>query len=400
MRRDPIAFYGCKDEYIDLEPVILPLTARVLRTGQMLQTPEVEAFEGRVAEMSGTAHAVAVGSGTDALFFALVSLGIGAGDEVLVPAISFLASATSVLRTGARPVFVDIDRNCQLDLVHAAALVTPQTRALLVVDLFGGMGNPTRVEVFAAEHGVAIVEDFAQSFGASYAGRRSGSIGVVSATSFDPTKVIGAPGSGGALVTNDGHLAARVRALRLHGKHGNRFVEMGYNSQLPSWTAAVLSLKLDRHAVWMARRTAVAKIYTSAFAGLPLALPHWDAPALHVWHKFVLFTEARDALREHLKAGGVPTMIHYATPLFAEPLFANTQDPTQFPGAVRHARQALSLPIHSYLSDDEARYVADAVTQFLVEGRRTFVVPPRPASAFPGTQRPPPHPPESHVRSK
>lgn len=365
---DPIAFYGCKSEYLDLERLILSVTSRVLRTGQVLQAPEVEAFERRVAEMAGTEHAVAVGSGTDALFFALVSLNIGAGDEVLVPAISFLASATSILRTGACPVFVDVDKNCQLDLAHAAALVTERTRAVVVVDLFGGMGNPACVEVFASEYRLLIVEDFAQAFGASYNGRRSGSIGIVGATSFDPTKVIGAPGSGGALATNDERIATRVRALRLHGKHGKHFVEMGYNSQLPSWTAAVLSLKLDFHSDWTAKRTAVAEIYKSAFAELPIDLPCWDAAVAHVWHKFVIFTEARDTLRERLAAVGVPTMIHYATPLFAEPLFNNTQDPSQFPGAVRHARQALSLPMHSYLADNEAHYIADAVTQFFRAG--------------------------------
>jgi dTDP-4-amino-4,6-dideoxygalactose transaminase len=365
MRSDPITFYGCRDEYRELEPRILSLTAGVLGTGHMLQSPEVERFEHRVAEMAGTEYAVAVGSGTDALFFSLLSLGIGAGDDVLVPAISFVASATSILRTGARPVFVDIDLDCQLDLGHAAALVTARTRALVLVDLFGGMGNPIPVEEFAAKYGLRIVEDFAQAFGASYAGRRSGSIGVVGATSFDPTKVIGAPGSGGALVTNDLSIAERVRSLRLHGKHGKRFVELGYNSQLPSWTAAVLSLKLECHAAWTARRAALAGLYMSAFEGLALTLPNWDGSVAHVWHKFVLFTEARDELRSYLATVGVPTMIHYATPLFAEPVFANTQDRSQFPGANRHARQALSLPIHSYLDNEEAHHIASAVKNFL-----------------------------------
>jgi len=361
---DPIAFYACKAEYADLEAQILPLTARVLATGQMLQGPEVTAFEARVAAMAGTQHAVAVGSGTDALFFALLTQNIGAGDEVLVPAISFLASATAILRTGATPVFVDIDSNCALDLAHAATLVTPQTRALVIVDLFGAMADPAPVEAFAAAHNLAIIEDFAQAFGASYNDRRSGSIGTASATSFDPTKVIGAPGSGGALVTNDARVATRVRGLRLHGKQGSSFVEMGYNSQLPSWTAAILALKLDHHAAWTARRRAVAQIYQTAFADLPLTLPQHAVAADHVWHKFVLFCEARDALAAHLAAASIPTMIHYATPLYAEPLFANPQNPAHFPGANRHARTALSLPIHSYLSDAQAHSVAATVRQF------------------------------------
>jgi dTDP-4-amino-4,6-dideoxygalactose transaminase len=357
---DAIEFAGCRREHLEMAEPLAVRVAEVLATGQMLQGPEVAAFEGQIAEACQRRHAVCVGSGTDALFFALVALGIGPGDEVLTPDVSFIASAAAVLRTGAAPVFVDIDASCNLDLDRAAEVITERTRALLFVQLFGGMGDPVRIEAFAREHGLLVVEDAAQSFGARFAGRACGSVSILS---FDPMKVLSAPGSGGALLTDDGDLARRARRLRYHGKAQDRYLELGYNSQLPSLAAAVLSLKLERQPAWTARRRAIAELYRESFADLPIELPVRDPAVDHVWHKFTLRVAARDDLMGWLKAAGVPTLVHYPRPFHREDLFRSDRQ-ADFPRADHHAAHTLSLPIHAQLSDGELGRVVDAVAGF------------------------------------
>ncbi len=359
-----IDFFGCVGDYAELSAAMLDRTAAVLASGQVLGGPDVARFEARVATLAGRKHAVAVGSGTDALFFALLGAGIEPGDEVLVPAISFVASASAILRARARPVFVDIGSDVAIDLDRAAQLITPATRALVHVHLFGAMSDPERAERFAARYRIALVEDYAQSFGASYSGRPAGSLGIASATSFDPTKVVGAPGSGGALVTNDPAIAARARRLRLHGQSENGFVELGFNSQLSSVGAAILNLKLERHAEWTQRRAAIATRYISGLADLPIALPPVDAQVLHVWHKFIVLTEQRDALAMALEAQGIPFRVHYDRPLPKEELFDVAQKDADFPNALDYCRRTLSLPIHTHLSDDEVDRVIAAVRAF------------------------------------
>ena len=362
--KSSIDFFGCAGDYAELSAAMLDRTAAVLASGRVLGGPDVAMFEAQVATLASREHAVAVGSGTDALFFALLGAGIHPGDEVLVPAISFVASASAILRVGARPVFVDIGPDIAIDLDRAAQQITPATRALVHVHLFGAMNDPEAPEQFAAQHGIALVEDYAQSFGSSYAGRPAGSLGIASAASFDPTKVIGAPGSGGALVTDDPAIAARARRLRLHGRNENGFVELGFNSQLSSVGAAILNLKLERHGDWTQRRTAIATRYISALADLPIALPPVDPQVMHVWHKFIVLTEQRDALAMALKAQGIPFRVHYDRPLPKEQLFGIAQKDADFPNAFDYCRRTLSLPIHSHLGDDEVDHVIAAIRAF------------------------------------
>ncbi len=358
-----IEFAGCRREHAEMADVLGPLAVRILHSGQMLQGPEVADLEERLAAMCGRRHALCVGSGTDALFFALLALGLGSGDEVLVPDVSFIATAAAVVRTGARPVFVDVDEACLIDLDRAAEAVTPQTRAILVVQLFGAMADPARVKAFAETRGLHLLEDAAQAFGADFAGSPAGSAGDVSALSFDPMKVLSAPGSGGAVVTDDDRLATRVRRLRYHGREGGRYVEVGYNSQLPSLAAAVLLAKLDHHSAWTARRRQIAKGYAEALKGLPLEQPVVDERVAHTWHKFVIRCDARDQLSGHLKLKGVPTLVHYPRPFHREALFGARPD-NDFPRATDHAARALSLPIHAHLSDREADWITAAVRGF------------------------------------
>ena len=298
------------------------LMAEALAGGQALQGPPVATFEAALADRCGRRHAVAVGSGTDALFFALAAAGVGPGDEVLVPALSFIASGSCVLRLGAVPVFVDLDPWLLMDLDAARAALSPATRALIAVDLYGQTVAPGAFEAFAAEHGLTLVEDAAQALGARAEARPAGSIGSASCCSFDPTKTVAAPGSGGAVLCDDDGLAAAVRRLRWHGRDGaGRFAALGYNSQLPSAAAAVLQDKLAFDAAWTARRRAIAQAYDAALAGTPHR-PVGVAPGRdHVFHKYVVRSPERTALAARLAAAAVPTRVHYDRPLYREPMF-------------------------------------------------------------------------------
>ena len=284
---------------------------------------------------------------------------------MLVPDLTFISTVSAVLRSSAIPVFVDVDASCNLDLHHAAEKITPRSRAILFVQLYGGMTNSLQIEAFAEAHGLFVIEDAAQSFGARHGARKAGSTGHVGALSFDPTKVISAPGSGGAVVTDDPVVADRVRRLRFHGKEGDSILELGYNSQLPSLSAAILSVKLEQHQQWTEKRRSTAKFYDQTFADLPLARPSWDSNVFHIHHKYTIRTKVRDQLRAHLAAAGVPTQVHYAKPIHREPLFSGRNERDEdYPEATKISRETLSLPIHSHLTEGEVEQIAQTVRRF------------------------------------
>jgi dTDP-4-amino-4,6-dideoxygalactose transaminase len=307
---------------------------------------------------------VAVNSCSDALYFAFVALGIGPGDEVLVPDFSFAATASSVLRTGAVPVYVDIDEHYELDMEHAAELLAPATKALVLVDLYGRVGDVRAIESFVAEHGLALVEDAAQSLGGVRDGRPAGSAGAVSCYSFDPTKVVSAPGSGGAVLTDDDEIAWTVRALRQHGKApSGRFDHVGQNAQMSSIVAAVLSLKLEHEEEWLRARQAVAAAYTAALAPLAAKAPGIATDREHVFHKYVLRVEGRDEVRIALERRGIATLVHYSTALSALPFAARSPRRGGGERAARYAAEVLSLPVHPHLRGDEVERVCDALAE-------------------------------------
>jgi len=362
-----IPFFAAQRELAAHGRELLERMTDVLAGGQTLQGEQVSAFEDALARRLGRAHAVAVGSGTDALFFALRALDIGPGDEVLVPALSFIASASCVVRAGARPVFVDTCARHLLDLDSARANIKIKTRAVIAVDLFGQTPHVPALDEFAREHRLLVIEDAAQALGATHAG----AIGAVSCLSFDPTKPLAAPGSGGALLTDDAAIAARVRRLRWHGRdeHG-RYAELGYNSQLPEVSAAVLRHKLELEPGWRAARQAIAARYDAALAAMPaIQAPERGELTAHAFSKYVIRARDRDQLRERLARAGVPTRIHYARPLRHEPLFAGAAgddaatpgDARACPNAERATREVLSLPIHAFLHEREVDLVVEAL---------------------------------------
>lgn len=361
-----IPFFATEREFACHRQEILFHIENTLATGQFLQGPEVRDFEGRMASLSGRQYGVAVNSCTDALYFALQASGIQPGDEVLVPDFSFIASASCIGRLGAKPVFVDVGKTFNMDLEKASLFLTPKTKGLVFVHLYGLMADPKNVEAFAHQHNLILIEDAAQSVGATFKGRAAGSMGETSCISFDPTKPLSAPGSGGIILTNDPEVASHIRRLRYHGKAtSGEFIEFGHNSQMSTLTAAVLNFKLKHHAEWLARRRAIANYYVERLSDLDMELPIESKGVIHIYHKFVIRTSHRDSLKAFLAQNGIPTMIHYHLPLHLQPCFSSFHYRDEdYPNAISFSKTVLSLPIHPFLSDAEVEVIADAIREW------------------------------------
>ncbi|UFS69331.1 DegT/DnrJ/EryC1/StrS family aminotransferase [Geomonas sp. RF6] len=369
----PIPFFALDRQFAAHRQEIMTRIELVLASGKVLQGEPVTELEEKVASLCGRRYGVALGSCTDALAFALTACGVGEGDEVLVTAFSFIASASCIARVGAVPVFVDIDPHYyMMDLRDAASRVTPRTRCLIAVHLFGQCLDMNEVERFASTHGLRVIEDAAQSFGSSFAGRRAGSMGDASCISFDPTKVIGAFGSGGMLLTDSPDIAATATPLRYHGKNmkSGAFEMVGYNSQMPSEHASLLSLKVDLLGDWIKKREEVAARYLEGLAGIPgVGLPKRRPGSTHNWHKFVIRSGERGALREFLRKEGIETMVHYPTPL--DRVAPLRTEGSASVGAQRAADEVLSLPIYPELREDEVSRIINTIRAFFSGGGET-----------------------------
>lgn len=361
-----IPYFALDREFEALREPVMARVEEVFRSGRLLQGPWIADFERQLAELAGRRHVVAVNSCTDALYFALAALGVGPGDEVIVPDFSFAATASSVLRTGATPVYVDIGDDYELDLDHAATLVSEATKAMVYVDLYGRMGDAGALERFAERHGLRLVEDAAQTLGAVRDGRPAGSAGAVSCFSFDPTKVVSAPGSGGALLTDDDEIAERVFALSHHGKsRAGGFDLVGQNAQMSSLVAAVLSVKLGYEEEWLRARQRTAAAYGKALAATAAVVPERPADREHIFHKYVVRVSDRDAVRAALEERGVSTLVHYSTPLSALPFAAASPKRGGGERAARFADEVVSLPIHAHLRDDEVDRICSALAEIV-----------------------------------
>lgn len=353
-------------QHAALRAELLEAAARVLDSSRFILGGEVEALEREVAALAGVRHAVGVASGTDALRLALGALGVGPGDEVLTPAFSFVASASTILLAGATPVFVDIDpETYALDVAAAERAVTPRTRAIVAVHLYGHPAAMDRVTALARAHKLAVVEDAAQAIGAAWAGRPVGAWGDVACLSFYPTKNLGACGDGGMVVTDREDLAARVRRLRHHGDAGRyEHVELGWASRLDELQAALLRVKLQHLAPWTEARRRVAARYRERLAGLPLALPIERPEGRHVYYLYTVRHPQRDTLAKALADDGVGTVVHYPVPLPGQPVFG-VGDDRRWPEARRAAGEVLSLPCFAELREDEVDHVACAARRAL-----------------------------------
>lgn len=334
---------------------------RVIARGWFVLGPEGEAFEEEFARASGAAHAVGTGNGTDAIALILRAIGIAPGDEVIVPAMTAAYTALAVTMVGARPVFADVEPGTlTLDPESCRVRLTRRTRAIIAVHLYGQAADLPALSAIAREAGVALVEDCCQAHLATCQGRPVGTTGAAGAFSFYPTKNLGALGDGGAVVTDDADLAARVRRLR-NGGQVSRYdhQEAGINSRLDELQAAVLRVRLARLPAWTARRRELAARYRAALDGSAAApVPQRDAG--HVYHLFPVRHRLRDQLRATLDAAGIETLIHYPVPLHAQGAFAHC-DPAPCPEAARAAAELLSLPLHPALDAGAVDRVAAAV---------------------------------------
>lgn len=348
---EPVPFLDLQAQTDEVVPEVRERWDQILRTSAFVLGPEVDRFERELAEHSGARHAVGVGNGTDALEIALQAAGIGPGDEVIVPANTFFATAEAVLRCGATLVPADVDDDYLLDPHDAGERVTARTRAVVAVHLYGQMAPVARLRETLGPD-VLLIEDAAQSQGASRDGVRSGGAGDVAATSFYPGKNLGAFGDGGAVLTSSDDVALRARRLRNHGGVGRyEHLEVGTNSRLDALQAAALSVKLTRLDAWNARRSAAADRYAAlladAFADVPEVVAPREVPgAVHVWHLYVVRVPERAAVSQALAAAGIGHGIHYPAPVHLLPATAHLGlGPGLAPRSEEHAGQILSLPM-------------------------------------------------------
>jgi dTDP-3-amino-3,4,6-trideoxy-alpha-D-glucose transaminase len=362
-----VPFLDLRALHAELQDELDAAALRVLRSDRVLLGRELEGFESAWAAAVGAASAVGVGSGLDALVLALRALDVGPGNEVVVPAHTFVATWLAVLHVGATPVPVDVSPETGTwDVDAVAAAVGPRTRALLPVHLYGHPVDLDPLLELAGRHGLAVLDDAAQAHGARYRGRPVGGLTHLTAWSFYPGKNLGALGDGGAVTTSDPALDRRLRSLRNYGST-EKYVhtEVGWNSRLDELQAAFLSVKMARLDAHNARRARVAARYAEELADTGLLLPATAAGTAPVWHLYVVRTPARDALREHLAARGVETGIHYPVPCHRQPAFAGSSlADLALPGAETLAREVLSLPMGPHLSDPDQDRVVTAIKEF------------------------------------
>ena len=363
-----VPFLELKPTYEELRSELDAAYHRVMDSGWYLLGKEAEAFEQEFAAYCEAKHCIAVGNGLDALHLILRAFDIGEGHEVIVPAHTFIATWLAVSYAGAIPVPVEVDpRTCNLDPERIEAAITPRTRAIIPVHLYGQPADMDAINAVGRKHGLKVIEDNAQAQGARYQGRRTGSLGDIAATSFYPGKNLGAFSDAGAVTTNDAGLADHVRTLRNYGSKKKYFHDLkGFNSRMDELQAAFLRTKLARLDEWNERRRAMAARYLAELSGVPgIILPSVPAWAEPVWHLFVVQTPQRDRFRAHLAERGVDTLIHYPVPCHLAGAYQDLAlGPGAFPVSERLSNQVVSLPIGPHLSDAQAGYVTETVMSF------------------------------------
>ncbi len=357
-------------QYASLRDEIGVALENVLQRQHFILGPEVAAFEKEIAYYCQVDHAVGVASGTDALLLSLKAAGVGPGDEVIVPAFTFVATSDTVSLLGAKPVFADIDPatyTMNPDLLEG--LVTPATKAVIAVHLYGQAVDITAIAAFAQKHNLALLGDTAQALGARYDGAPVCSFGDFGCLSFFPSKNLGAYGDGGMIVTRDAEKAKFLRMARAHGsskKYHSDF--LGWNSRLDELQAALLRVKLPHLDVWNSQRVERAERYSEALANVEeIVLPYAAPGRSHVFHQYTIRVQRRDEVQQMLKEQGIESAVHYPIPLHLQPMYASLgYQEGSLPEAERAAREVLSLPIYPELRDDEIERVVDALKQAVI----------------------------------
>ncbi|MBX3645651.1 MAG: DegT/DnrJ/EryC1/StrS family aminotransferase [Rubrivivax sp.] len=354
-------FTDLKTQYAALRDDIQARIQRVLDHGQYIMGPEVQELEAQLAAFTGTRHCITVASGTEALLIALMALDLKPGDEVITTPFTFAATAEMILLAGARPVFVDIEADtCNIDARLIESRVTPRTRAIMPVSLYGQVADMQAINAIAARHGLAVIEDAAQSFGALYQGRRSCALSTFGATSFFPSKPLGCYGDGGALFTDDDRLATAAREIRVHGQSGRYLhTRLGVGGRMDTLQCAVVLGKLPRFGWELQRRHHLGERYRRLLQDTAVDVLTVRPDRDCVWAQFTIFVDQRSAIQDALQAQGIPTAVHYPRPLHHQPAYGALCSPESCPESVKAAARVLSLPMSADLAEgDQERVVA------------------------------------------
>jgi UDP-2-acetamido-2-deoxy-ribo-hexuluronate aminotransferase len=371
-------FIDLKSQYLASRELINARIGAVLEHGQYIMGPEVAELEGRLAGFTGARHCITVSSGTEALVISLMALGIKPGDEVITTPFSFIATAEAIVLLGATPVFVDVEAGtCNLDHRLLEARITPRTRAIIPVSLYGQPADMDEINAIAGRHGLAVIEDAAQSFGATYRGRRSCNLSTIGCTSFFPSKPLGCYGDGGAIFTSDDALAAAMREIRVHGQ-SRRYVHtrIGVGGRMDTLQCAIVLAKLERFEWEIEQRQRAAACYddmlASTLAGEPdnMLEPVGCRPdRTSVYAQYTVLVPRRVRLQEVLHAAGIPTAVHYPVPIDRQPAYAQWASPGGCPVAASLAHEVLSLPMGPYLDRPSAHRVVQALADAMAQLR-------------------------------
>jgi len=369
----PVPFFDLHRQMESIRPAIHAALDGVLEDGGFTNGPAVAAFEEQFAAYCRVPHCIAVNNGTSALHLALSCFDVGPGDEVITVSMSFIATAWPILYAGATPVFVDVSPDrFTMDPDALAKAITPRTRAIIVVHLYGQMADMDPILALAKAHGIPVIEDCAQAHGAEYKGRRTGSMGALGCFSFYPSKNLGAYGEAGAVTTHDPEMADRCRRTRNQGqKERYLHTEIGYNYRMNSFQGAILSVKLAHLNEWTARRNELAREYDRALRGLPVVAPASCPDGRHTYHLYVIRHEDRDGLRAALLEAGVETAVHYPLPIHLQPVFERFGYRVgSLPVTEGIARTCISLPLYPEMPSHDHARVVEALRLLLVSGTR------------------------------
>ena len=367
-----IPFIDLKSQYAELKEKIDGRIQDVLNHGQFILGPEVSEFEKGLETYTGAKHAITCANGTDALLLAMTAAGVGAGDEVIVPGFSFIATAETVVLLGAKPVFIDIDPiTYNIDTNKIVAAITPKTKAIIPVSLYGLPADMNEINSLAEENGLAVIEDAAQSFGAEYHGRKSCNLSTLATTSFFPAKPLGCYGDGGAVFTDDDELAEKLKSLRFHGmspQHRYEHIHIGRNSRLDTLQAAILIEKLNHFAWEVDERQKVAQRYTEAFSAIDKELltpPSVSEGCLSVFAQYTIRVQNRQKLQDRLKEKNIPTAVHYPVPMYKQPAYRDLHTSETLPESDKASQEVMSLPMHPYMDEKVQSQIIEGIKSAL-----------------------------------
>lgn len=352
-------FIDLKSQYQRLKADIDAGIQRVLDHGQYILGPEVAELEDKLCAYTGAKHCITVANGTDALQIAQMALGIGPGDEVITPGFTYIATAETVALLGAKPVYVDIEpRTYNLDPTLLEAAITPRTKAIIPVSLYGQCADFDAINTIATKYRIPVIEDAAQSFGATYKGSKSCNLTTIACTSFFPSKPLGCYGDGGAIFTNDDELAKVMRQIARHGQDRRyHHIRVGVNSRLDTLQAAILLQKLPILDIEIAQRDLIAKIYSKFFSATSAISPFIESHNKSAWAQYTLLVENREFLQQQFNTENIPTAVHYPIPLNKQPAVADIS--AYLPIGDRISNSVISLPIHAYMDEKSVQFICE-----------------------------------------